>query len=416
MYSDFETSGLHVTAVCDAGWSLFGEEPVPYGVAEDLAAHDLEMVKPALLYADKVTLRSGNFAIETQLADDLTRWHMPLQVVMRSIMLAADEGTRTQMVSRLPAGSIRFPSVQQARQELDILREAQAAGRDVGNSWIRGRATELWEEWGDYLASIGDVLVPAIERDLEAIQPAELALAVESGILEIEPHVPEMMSDGTRPFETLVPPGWLDAVSTMALGSALATIATSSGPLMLDRWGSQLDRFILDELGVVPKKLSRVDAALEVGMALLVDLPGVRRASVAEIIDIRSELEGPLVRLRSALVRAAVDAPLDSGGFEEFVRELRIREIEPAMVELSELAAQDTFLSALLRTAPDPRDLVVPVGGVVLAAGLAGPLAPLGVLAAAAGLVPSLLVAQRNLAERRAEMRANPFYFLHRLG
>jgi len=153
---------------------------------------------------------------------------------------------------------------------------------------------------------------------------------------------------------------------------------------------------------------------------LLSRLPLFDDASVDEVLDIRSELESPLVSFRGALLRysdTVQSAPWEAG-FPEEAELIFHKEVAPAVQEIESAVAANSFMAKLARRAIDK-----PVGP---AAGSA-----LSILLSKASSLPEALVLGLGLsataatlvydaysewkAERR-EVEGNSLYFYYETG
>lgn len=109
----------------------------------------------------------------------------------------------------------------------------------------------------------------------------------------------------------------------------------------------------LVRLGVEAKAIevpsSNTTRVRHAGMAahLLQRLPLFEDAPVETILDIRRELEKPLVRFRSAIATFSeeVETPGWEPAFTEEAEELLVREVEPAVLEIEERVRENDFIA-----------------------------------------------------------------------
>lgn len=88
---------------------------------------------------------------------------------------------------------------------------------------------------------------------------------------------------------------------------------------------------------------------------MLARLPLFERATVREIIDIRNELERPLKRFRSAMIKFSSGVKSASWD-EDFVSDadqVFRREVEPAVLDIEEEIRANSFVAELTRKAVD---------------------------------------------------------------
>lgn len=141
-------------------------------------------------------------------------------------------------------------------------------------------------------------------------------------------------------------------------------------------------------------------------------LPTFPTATVRELLDIRGELEAPLIRFRSAMVRVAgaLSAAAYEEGFAEQLHQAWVGEVAPALQELAERAEE-----AGIRRQLAVSYLQSPAGpfGTALAVGI-GSVArwPALATAAAPALYPALKAAW-EASTRQRDLARQDFYLLH---
>lgn len=106
-----------------------------------------------------------------------------------------------------------------------------------------------------------------------------------------------------------------------------------------------------------------VARAKHVGLAtkIIEKLPLFEYASIDEILDIRNELEKPLVRFRAGVLKFSSDIK-NSSWDKDFiidVENIMIKEVEPAILEIEESIKQNQYLSMLVK-----RMTTKPVAGI----------------------------------------------------
>lgn len=116
-----------------------------------------------------------------------------------------------------------------------------------------------------------------------------------------------------------------------------------------------------------------VNRAKHIALAanLLKRLPVFDNATIDEILDIRRELDKPLIRFRSAILKFSnnVDNEPWSEDFKTDADIVFMKEIEPVVLELEEECRANSYLKQLIKKAVD-KPLVVPAGsalGLVMA-------------------------------------------------
>jgi hypothetical protein len=135
-------------------------------------------------------------------------------------------------------------------------------------------------------------------------------------------------------------------------------------------------------------------------------VPAFPEATVAEVLDIRSELKKPLVRFRLAIADLSrkIESAAQDEDFEAEVSEVFAAEVEPALLELQELAESNTYLQQLLgRLGSDAKALIG--GSTMLSIGLIGMADLSAVVAASVSTGAALTTAAAEAAVARHRQR-----------
>jgi hypothetical protein len=79
-------------------------------------------------------------------------------------------------------------------------------------------------------------------------------------------------------------------------------------------------------------------------------LPAFPKASISEILDIRNELQAPLVRFRAGMAELGkvIESAAFDEGFAEQLDELYRAKVEPAILEIEEQVRTNTYLRVLV--------------------------------------------------------------------
>jgi len=119
---------------------------------------------------------------------------------------------------------------------------------------------------------------------------------------------------------------------------------------------------------IIDVSKSGIDRGKQVGLAsqLFERLPLFEQASVDEILDIRKELEKPLVRFRSAIIRFSEDIKSASWDkdFAPEAEKVFYREVEPAILEIEDATKSNQFLTSMVRKFVD-KSLILTTGSVL---------------------------------------------------
>jgi hypothetical protein len=147
---------------------------------------------------------------------------------------------------------------------------------------------------------------------------------------------------------------------------------------------------------------------------LMARLPTFPRATVDEVIDIRTELASPLTRFRGAMVTVSQQFASESWepGFADEVHDAWVEHVAPAIDEIEQTTAENRSLLALAADMAGAVGSSTP-GLVVLAAGVASHGDVLAGVGGGATLVAPFLQALRNRSSADHAIRMRPFYFLY---
>jgi len=162
---------------------------------------------------------------------------------------------------------------------------------------------------------------------------------------------------------------------------------------------------------------------------LSLQLPNFENTPVDEILDIRKELEKPLVRFRSTILKYSDEIKHipDDRYIEEACNELYIKEIAPALLELEEAAKANSLVKNLgYKIFSDEGLLNKGLGGLTFGLMAPGALAamsqsiPLGISAMIPSMVPAtarvtskVVQTVKEHQEKNKDIEGNSLYFLY---
>ena len=378
----------------------------------DLTAAN-RLVRPALLYADSVTVYSPAASLITSVSTlaAITSPADRLSIIFELAKTVPGLGAQINATPEQLEGVLAIA----AMSESQLRQVGQPAGSSTEISGIKSFLQGFDEMWdGDVQQAVSDAVATT--------GGSELLAAVESGLVNVAPL------GSSTDTETIA--------ETLRLASGDRTTHGTDGMLedFVERLGMVLqdDRsFALldaDSVGLAPTlrqgssnhsghRLSEIGSAA----AFMGYLPDFDDMRLDEAADLRSSLETPLVRFRGAVSRLSHEfesTPLDAA-FDREVEDAWRATVEPALAEIREgLAEHGLLRSARSVALGDPRRLMAEAGGVLaLTMGSVMSLSSAASVAAAAA-VPALDLAGRSVAKRsdaRLAARTNAFYFLHAL-
>jgi hypothetical protein len=298
-------------------------------------AEEIRLAKPALLYADKVTLYSPTAALLLSVGAIADLDDDGLLAFLES--LAPSLGPEVPM----PLAQLRALGVKRHRttQELQAFGQMKRA--------LRQMATEIDQKYEELLEDAGAV---------------ELIPAIEAGLVEIDPiFMDEHVGD-----DDILINSYMDKLKFLL-------VDRTSYPLFDEDTGALVRAAVgegMFDLGETAKRRGKQAATATDYIARVPTFP---EATVAEVLDIRGELEKPLVRFRSAIAELShtIESAAHDEDFLAEVSELYATQVGPALLELHEMAGGNTYLRQLLgRMGSDAKTLIA--GSTMLSIGLMG--------------------------------------------
>lgn len=383
-------------------------------------AEAARLAKPAILYADRVTIYSPAASLlrsveeMASVTDPATRAAIVLQIAEAVPSLGwdlnVDPGTMNVMSTFLSLD----PAVARS-----LLRTSGVPGDQVDDLF----------RMVDEMQSVWDEQMPvAVTRAREAAGASDLWRAVEDGAVEVHDIVRGRQVDAVQEAVQLAsghrPAS--DELTDVMIGEFVKLVVKmvtqrDAFPL-LDPQSGGLIRSLEREAEVIPSRgAMQRGAEVDSAARFMGFLPSFDVLPMDEVLDLRVELRGPLVRYRSAV--ATLSRDFESRIIDdEFVGEVEDawrRSVEPSLAEIRELSGDLGLLrQAASIAATDPQRLLKEAGG-VLVLRFGDLLAISGMVTAASALaVPALDVTARAVAakvEGRKGARRSAFYFLHKL-
>jgi hypothetical protein len=365
---------------------------------------ELDLVKAALLYGDKVTLISP---VTTMLLRFEGLQHFSLR---QQIELMRRLGP-----TLLPPDEV--PDFEQTIDQIDKVLRIPARGSTLGERALRSAVLQRLESM--------QRLLPEAARDLKVRAGSDqLARARREGLVQIENADPgdemdlfvsciisaHMAQTGQRqddPYTSRVVETFVDKLSRH--------LSSGREYLIFDEPVANLTEAAIREGLFSPARgPAGRSAQAMAASAFMGRLPTFPRATVDEVLDIRSELAPSLTQFRSAMVTISKDftSPAWESDFEEELHDAWVETVRPA-VEAIEASVRDnrslaTFAAGLAGAA----NTAWP-GLAIVAAGLLGHVGTVQALGGAlSGAVP-FLQALRDHSTACRDIRMQPFYFLY---
>jgi hypothetical protein len=342
---------------------------------------DLNLLKAALLYADEVKLCSFSTSALV--------WMQNLQKA--DIIGAMDSFVR--FYQSLNNQALRAKVAPLMRQYKSIRPRLRHTLRQMGSS----REVRTIHE------SLRVELEGVIE-DLLGESAKGLNSALDSGVVELQ---------------------FFDVKSKKVAEEYLGVVADAvvSGATypLLDRPTGDLISSAIAEGKVVPLGAS-VDRAKQVGLpsSLFARLPLFDKASIDEVVDIRSELDSSLTRFRSSMIifSQEIESAPWSRDFPLEAERIYYKYVEPAILEIEEAYKSSSLLLALITKPIETPDIWLAGLALLLDAQLGGGSLPdlLGKTLMVGGVTSSAIKAVKEWRERNEEVRKNQLYFYYKVG
>ena len=306
---------------------------------------ELQYIKSALLYADSITLISPVAYLFTKLGmlDDAKDIHSVIRMLDYSLPLIKDQ--RPDLYSQATTA---------IRQLKQILKNKKYR--------LLPKATkmEFQNTLYEFAQNVDDAMVPFIgER-----QSKELEKLIKAGRVQLQKFEHDLTDFGGLAIEYY-----------KHVNEAVKT----TYPLFDEQSNNLLELAVRSKLvrlnEVEQRKITHAGASDNI----IQRLPAFETASIDEILDIRKELEDPLVRFRGKMLSYTQDIQLMPWD-EDFQSECSIlyeKEITPAVLEMSELTQENSILKNLGEEFVSDGQFMKSAGGLIVSI-------------AAAGVIPSL--------------------------
>lgn len=325
---------------------------------------EVGLVKAALLYGDRVALVSPAASLLRRLLAEVALARTPAQRLDLLASLADDLGLG--IAPAAMAARIREPGV--------------------------ARAVE--RAWGGFVRRLDG----ACRRN--GLQ--ELAVAERAGVLEIVD-----LANADAPADLAA------STADRYAGRVLEAIAGGTTHALLDGPTAEAVRGALP-----PLSAPRVERARHVGLAesLVARLPLFDRATVAETLDARRDLDRHLARFRHAVTAfsASVASAAWDPDFRVEAERVFLRDVAPAVRDVEDAIESTGYLRALVSRYADRPSLLAPLGAPALSLALAGPDAlahAVGLAIGASSVGANAWRAWHEAEDRRREAEAHRLFF-----
>lgn len=374
------------------------------------------LIKPAILYADTVTIHSPVASMLKAVTDftDLTHPADQMMAIVNLSLMAP---------SALPL-DFDVDSVPSLEA---FLRLTPKQVREVGKATGASRQLDELRKMVDGIRELWETEMPEVtEKIIEEVGARDIIDAIRVGAVQVAPLAGMSTTDhiagavlaasgtGSRGDD-------LDPMFDGFLETVVEVVSGVSGFPLLDPDASGLVKAMEQESvlsfgGAAATRSSEVDAAARF-MGFLPYFPDM---PLQEVLDLKTSLTAPLVRFRSEMVTLSKDfaRPIDDG-FAHDVEDAWRQRVEPAIADIRESLAEHGLLKEIASVGlGDVRRLLSEAGGIWAASHadllkLSG-LVSAGLTAAVPALDTTGRAVKETMAARR-DARRQGFYFLHKL-
>jgi hypothetical protein len=365
------------------------------------ALTDLEFIKPAILYGDRIKLFSPNERLMNLFGQELSSWRM----VPAEIKLDVANSMVMELEEQLPEEFRRWWSRNRDRYS-HYLQEGRLSAEEAAHLRVFDSLFEtVFDSMANYYLEGTPAFGPILRLRGKGL--LELYPVYYADDLTSAPEIEFIGDTGMTPEA--------EAIGQAVVKRMLTVLESPDTYPLFDRRVSDWMAELPSDSSATRNRGSGHHREVSLAGELFGQLPGFPRATVDELVDIREELDGPLRRFRVALagISEELNETRTTDEFRAEARHLWTIEVSPALQEIEDATRSNTYLYQLTEHLLAKPDGLVAAGG-LLVGGMAGPDVPQLVTSAAATALP----AARALWEHQKgslEIRRNKFYFLYAL-
>ncbi len=416
------SSSFSINVISDPSSALAPDSPMWNTDLTTYAEYDITLVKPPLLFADSVTLRTFRADMLSLVdADEFRFTIMPLRTVTRFLNLSINRDK----------DELEFIGIQESL--LAPIAEARRVSQTAMRRTLAGKQSlsylsKFAEKYDDSIRKVTRATAMRLDERRQALSTKVLDEAINAGILSVVGWGTDAPERGSEEWFTQ---RRFQASSTeeeyLFYGTAriLHNLSADSSATMLEP-GSRMFLSMLAEKDEELERRERFEpdsasslTSVELAASVIGRLPGLDEFTIAEILDIRQDLDSHLPAFRAAMMDMA-DQVNNSTSQEpsDIVRKVDQvwnRKVSPALKDMEMYARRQGYPRQLLNVfSEDKGALASAISSIGLATGslLAGAitLAP----AALAASVPFIKAFNSYLHAHDA-LEQNKLYFLYQL-
>jgi hypothetical protein len=345
--------------------------------------NELQLVKAALLYGDRVRLVSPGAQYLAAVNAFTSSGPMEMALILdENGVLNLDRSVRATFEECLRPTRINKKDLQKAGQ---LKRQLQHFAEDGLK---------------DAMSTVGELF--------DSFQMTELLPAIQRGLVTIE----EPRGFSHRDALNQILTNQLDIDMDRYMGQLVELVSSSTTHTMIDTKLSEVVgplTSILDHLGFETNERTRSSAtSASTAAALMSRLPIFPGATIDEVLELRDDIAPYTIEFRKTVDDASFQIDVLDEDFGNQVAELWRTKVAPAVQELrNEVNTSDRL--KYLRPATGHGLVIAAIGSAVNLAGL-GPVATIGVVVAGAALS-----ARAQQIEFVAQMQKRPFWYLYEI-
>lgn len=365
---------------------------------------ELELVKAAALYGDKVTLLSpvATMLLRAKNLDGMPQSRL-LELLRRVRPHLSDEGDNTDFASGID------------KMQALLRRRSRSANDAISRQLIN---QQLGPALGELSMVVRNI---ASQAGLDQLDKARA-----SGLVQIESTDPGDEFDllvecivAARHAQSGEPRAAVsdNAVVDTYIEKLRRHLATGREYLLFDEaTASLMDSAIRAGVWTPAKGPAGRSAQAMTGAGLMGRLPSFPDASMDEVLDIRTALSAPLIRFRAAMVTVSngLKSKAWERDFADEVHDVWVESVSPAVAAIEGAVRDDRSLRTAASRCANSLSASLPGIG-IFAAGAVGQTGAIQMIGGAAAGVAPLLKHWRDRYEDGQEVRMQPFYFLYAL-
>jgi hypothetical protein len=367
-------------------------------------APELDLLKAALLYGDKVTLLSP-----------VTTMFLRVEGLQRFSPREQIELMRRVAPILMPAEEV--PAFQSGIEEVDDFLHSTARGGSAGQQLLQAGLLQKF-------APVQRMLSEAVQEITDDAGIDQLARARAKGLLQIESADPgdamdllvscilsaKLAESGERNEDSHT-----DRIVETFVDKLSKHLSSGREYLIFDEPIANLTESAIREGLFTPAKgpAGRCAQAMTAS-GLMGRLPMFPTATVDEVIDIRAELAPSLTQFRSAMVtisKSFSSAPWETD-FEDKVHNAWVESVLPAVESIDASVKDNSSLLTLATGITGAANTAYP-GLAIVGTGLVGHVGAVAIAGGALAGIAPILQAVRDRKKADSEIRMQPFYFLY---